>query len=100
MATIKQNNNKLSSKSLTRRAKASDEKALVVWGTNLGSAVGLGQFTKQESKTVKFPPYQLGVIIGILLSDGWLNFASSCNKNARLGFGQSIGSCWVFMICI
>jgi len=68
MATIKQNNNKLSSKSLTRRAKASDEKALVVWGTNLGSAVGLGPFTKQESKTVKFPPYQLGVIIGILIS--------------------------------
>jgi hypothetical protein len=90
MATTKQNKNKLSSKSLTRIAKAFDEKALVIWGTNLGSSVGLGRFTKQESKMVKFPPYQLGVIIGILLSDGWLNFASSCNKNARLGFGQSI----------
>ncbi|CAI2166767.1 36_t:CDS:10 [Funneliformis geosporum] len=32
-----------------------------------------------------------GVIeAGVLLSDGWLSFASSTNKNARLGFEQSL----------
>lgn len=37
---------------------------------------------------VCFPPYQSSIIIGLLLSDGWLTFASVTNKNARLGFAQ------------
>jgi hypothetical protein len=39
---------------------------------------------------IKFAPYQLSVIIGVLLSDGWLIFASSTHKNARLGLKQSL----------
>lgn len=39
---------------------------------------------------IKLPPYQKGLIIGLLLSDGWLTFASKTNKNARLGFQQSL----------
>jgi hypothetical protein len=38
---------------------------------------------------VKLAPYQYSVIIGLLLSDGGLRFASKTHKNALLGFGQS-----------
>ena len=31
-----------------------------------------------------------GIIIGILLSDAWITFASKTNKNAKLGFKQSL----------
>jgi len=61
---------------------------LVIWGTNLTSQVGTGRFTKQVSNMIKFPPYQYSVIIGLLLSDGWIVFSSKTSKNARLGFKQ------------
>lgn len=38
---------------------------------------------------VQLAPYQHSVIIGLILSDGWIIFASKNNKNARLGFKQS-----------
>ena len=38
---------------------------------------------------VQLAPYQYSVIIGLLLSDDWLIFASKTNKNSRLGFSQS-----------
>ena len=38
---------------------------------------------------IKIPPFQYSIIVGLLLSDGWLTFASKTNKNARLGFKQS-----------
>lgn len=63
---------------------------LVVWGTNLSSLVGFGRLTRQESNMVELPPYQFSVIIGLLLSDGWLIIASKTNKNARLEFSQSL----------
>jgi NADH-ubiquinone oxidoreductase chain 6 len=66
-------------------------RALVVWGTNLGSTVGFGRLTRQVSNMIKLPSYQLSVIIGLLLSDGWLIFVTVANKNARLGFAQSGG---------
>lgn len=65
------------------------QKSLVVWGTNLSSSVSRGRITKQESNMIKLPPYQLSVVIGLLLSDGWLTFSNSRNKNVRLGFSQS-----------
>jgi hypothetical protein len=39
---------------------------------------------------VQLAPYQYSVEIGLLLSDGWITFASKTNKNARLGFKQSL----------
>lgn len=36
-----------------------------------------------------FPPYQYSVIIGLLLSDGWLNYSKG-SANPRLGFKQSL----------
>lgn len=65
--------------------------SLVVWGTNLPSNVGSGRFTKQISNMIKFPPFEHSVIVGWLLSDGWL-FIGNTNKNARLGFEQSSDS--------
>ena len=41
----------------------------------------------------------MSVIIGLLLSDGWLTFASKTNKNARLGFKQSLSrSAYVWFV--
>jgi len=64
--------------------------SLVIWGTNLISTVGTGRFKKQVSNMIKLAPYQYNVIIGLLLSDGWLILASKTSKNARLGFKQSL----------
>lgn len=61
----------------------------MVWGTNIRSLVGRGKITNKESKMIKLPSYQYSVVIGMLLSDGWLTFSNSCNTNARLGFSQS-----------
>jgi hypothetical protein len=63
---------------------------LVVWGKNLPSSVGVGRFTKQESEMIGLPSHQLSIVIGLLLSDGWLSYGSSSHKNARLGFKQSL----------
>ena len=62
-------------------------KALVIWGTNLDSTVGV-KFSITQLAMVQLAPYQYSVIIGLLLSDGWLIFASKTHKNARLGFAQ------------
>ena len=69
---------------------SSSETRLVVWGTNLSSSVGLGKFSKQVSNIIKIPPFHISVIVGLLLSDGWLIFGSKTNKDARLGFQQSL----------
>jgi len=75
-------------------------KYIVVWGTNLQSTVGI-KFTLKQLATVQLAPYQYSVIIGLLLSDGWLIFASKANKNARLGFTQSgaHGEYFWFVFC-
>ena len=40
---------------------------------------------------IELPPYQKSVIVGLVLSDGWLALTDSkTGKNARLGFRQSI----------
>ena len=39
---------------------------------------------------IQLPYYQKSVIIGLLLSDGWLYFPSATNKNARIEFRQSL----------
>jgi hypothetical protein len=35
-------------------------------------------------------PYQYSIIIGLILSDGWIIFGSKTHKNARFGFKQSL----------
>ena len=63
--------------------------ALVAWGRNLGSTVGEGKFTKKIKDMVTLPPFYKSVVVGLLLSDGWLIFSHSISKNARLGLAQS-----------
>jgi len=72
---------------------------LVIWGSNLKSSVGSGRITKVERNMIKLAPFQRSVIIGLLLSDGWITFSSKQNLNARLGFKQSlVQSTYVFHV--
>ena len=63
--------------------------AVVIWGTNLSSNVGYPRFTKIIANNNELPYNIKSFIYGILLSDGWIIYASRTNKNARLGFKQS-----------
>lgn len=72
-------------KSSTTVVPTSSEKSLVVWGTNLQSTVG---DTRKELAMVRLAPYHMGVIVGLILYDGWLIISNS--KNARFGFKQSL----------
>jgi CRISPR/Cas system CSM-associated protein Csm4 (group 5 of RAMP superfamily) len=48
------------------------EYKLVIWGINLTSTVGYGRFTKQIRNMITLPYFQQSILIGILLSDGYL----------------------------
>lgn len=39
---------------------------------------------------IALSPFQMSVIIGVILSDGWLTIPRADRKNARLGFKQSL----------
>lgn len=67
--------------------------SLVVWGVNLTSTVGMGRFTKQVREMIQLPNTQKSVVVGLILSDGWLRFPdkySKYSKNAIIGFKQSL----------
>jgi len=63
--------------------------ALVVWGENLYSGFNTQKLSNIELNMFELPNYQRGVIVGLLLSDGWLSYASANNKYPRLGFEQA-----------
>lgn len=46
-------------------------KELVLFGTNMGSSVGLGKFNPQVSKMITLTSYIEGVIVGLMLGDSW-----------------------------
>jgi LAGLIDADG DNA endonuclease family/LAGLIDADG endonuclease len=77
-------------KQLISKNSSSICKSLVIWGDNLTSCIGLGKYTKLISNMVTIPPFQKSIVIGLLLSDGYLNIASSTTLNARLAFKQSL----------
>jgi len=62
---------------------------LVVWGTNLGSSVGNWRVTKPIAQMFALAPYQFFVAVGLLLSDGWIEFPSR-ESYARIKFEQSL----------
>ncbi|RUP49501.1 hypothetical protein BC936DRAFT_142379 [Jimgerdemannia flammicorona] len=66
--------------------------ALVVVGNMLPSTIGSGRFSSLISSMIYFTPYLKGVIVGLILSDGWLTVASKTHKNARLGIQLSLAS--------
>ncbi len=62
---------------------------LVVWGENLYSGFRTLRLSNIELNMFKLPNYPRGVIVGLLLSDGGLSYASANNKYPRLGFEQA-----------
>jgi hypothetical protein len=54
-------------------------KSLVLWGTNLSSTVGI-RLTINQLAMIYLPRYQYGVIVGLMLSDGWITFGSKNSK--------------------
>lgn len=68
-------------------------KDLVLWGKDLGSSVGSGRLTKIERNMIKLAPTPYSIIVGLLLSDGWLTLSTDKSLNARLGFKQSLDKC-------
>lgn len=64
--------------------------SLVIWGKILPSLIGYGKLTNKVRILFEIPYYYKNVIIGLLLSDGWLTFGSKASVNARLGFKQSL----------
>jgi len=67
--------------------------SLDVWGINLQSTVG-ERFSRKALAMVRLSPYTKGVIVGLILSDGWLIISNS--TNARLGFAQSVANSGYF----
>jgi len=63
--------------------------SLVLWGTNLGSSVGNWRVTKSIAQMFVLAPYQFFVAVGLLLSDGWIEFPSR-QSYARIKFEQSL----------
>lgn len=63
---------------------------LVIWGKHLPSLVGIGRHTKQERNMISIPPYQYSVIVGLLLSDGYMGLASDTSISYRLALTQSL----------
>ena len=63
--------------------------SLVLWGQNLTCTVG-EKYTRAELAMVKLPINVRGVIVGLILSDGWLRFSNKRSTNALLGFKQSL----------
>lgn len=61
---------------------------LVLWGNNLSSTVGV-RFSRSQLSLVKLPLYIRSVIVGLVISDGWIIFENKTSKNALLGFSQS-----------
>jgi len=74
----------------TKRSCSNNQLSLVVWGINLNSSLGNGRITNQENSMIKLPPYQKSIIIGLILSDGWLSFPAKRSNYPRLGFKQSL----------
>lgn len=73
----------------TTKVKISTCTDLEIWGENLRSNVGSRRFTKIETIMIALPPLQLSVVVGLILSDGWLSYAGKYSNYARLGFLQS-----------
>ena len=71
------------------RKNNNDCKSLVIWGTNLYSTVGI-RFTQNELNMVKLPYFIKSVMVGLLLSDGYINFYGKRSKNGSLGLTQSL----------
>src|SRR3954452_13222143 len=73
---------------------AENTMALVVWGEPGTLGTSFDQVWKAAERAAwvidRVPPYLLGVIVGLILSDGNLHFTNCRAANARLQFQQSM----------
>ena len=69
--------------------KYNNSRYLTVWGSFMGSGVGSGRLTREVAEMYKFTNYQFSVVVGILLSDGWVIMGKGA-VNPRVGFKQSL----------
>ena len=58
-----------------------NNKSLTLWGYNLYSTVGI-KLTQNELNMIKLPCFIKSVMIGLLLSDGYIVFSTK-SKNGR-----------------
>lgn len=65
-----------------------NNKSLILWGYNLYFTVVI-KLTKNELNIIKLPCFIKSVMIGLLLSDGYIVFSTK-SKNGRLGLTQSL----------
>jgi hypothetical protein len=70
-------------------------KAIVVWGTNLGTIINKNKLNNQIKSMMKLPSFHKSVVVGLILSDGSLP-PSKFNKNVPLIFGQSFNHFYYF----
>ena len=56
---------KSKSKSKSKIRSSDDNKALVVWGTNLSYTLSYPYYTKELRKMAELPRYQFGLLIGL-----------------------------------
>lgn len=70
----------------------SNSKNLVVYGSNLGSTINMGRFSFNLKSLIFLTPNNYSIIVGKLLSDGYLNKIkrAATNSNTRFRFKQSI----------
>lgn len=62
---------------------------LVTYGSNLGSTLNFGRFSVNLKNLIYLTPNSYSIIVGMLLSDGWIE-KYSLNSNTRFRFKQSI----------
>ena len=67
----------------------SNSRSLVIYGSNLGSTLGMTRFLKNLRNLIYLPSWNYSIIVGHLLSDGWLEKFSP-NSNTRFRFKQSL----------
>ncbi|RUP48315.1 hypothetical protein BC936DRAFT_144719 [Jimgerdemannia flammicorona] len=69
----------------------SNNTSLVPFGSNPSSNVGKPMFSRLVASMVILTPFVFGVVIGLLLSDGYLQFLNSRTAvNVALGISQSL----------
>lgn len=65
--------------------------SLVLYGINLQSNVGRGRFSPLLANLLMLNNYLYGVIIGVMLSEGWL-MKTNINSQARFAIKQSLNN--------
>ena len=63
--------------------------SLVPYGTNWGSTLNIGRLSKDLHRLIYLPYNIYSILVGKLLSDGWLE-KESLNANTRFRFKQAV----------